>query len=181
MLRLARKAGSVQWLYLALEVAADVAMSQGDDRTARLMLEEAIDLNRRSSVRLQDLGDALIALAELSYREGQIEAAHNYLAQHHQEFQNLGYGEPEIRAEGEYYGLWLRGEIDIDRGYHHKGVMLIAACLQKFEFLMHRPRFRKHLDAALDQARIALGDEAFADAWNEGAAMTSEEALDFAG
>ena len=179
-LRLARGAGSIQWLHEALRAGAAVAISRGDPGTARSMLEEADELSRRPGVRLGNVGDALIALAELSYHEGHIDAADDYLTQHRHLFENLGYGEPESRAGWEHWGLWIRGEVEIARDNHHKGVMIIAAFLQQSEGRVHRPSVQKHLDAALDQARQALREEAFTTAWNEGSAMTLSQALDYA-
>ena len=179
-LRLARTAGSAQWLYFALTGAAEVALSQGNVGAAGSVLQEAVDLSRRPDVRVQDVGHALLVMAELSYRTGDYEAARAYLTQHHQAFRNIGYGEPETIAEKEYFSLWLRGEIEIAGGSHHKGVMLIAACIGKFDHLTHEPRTKKKIDVALDHARKNLGDEAFMKVWNEGTAMTSEDALAWA-
>lgn len=80
----ARKFGSAEGMHAALQSLANVAMSRGDFPAARLVLEEALEIERQPGARIWYVGDALLNLADVAYREGSLDQALDYLSQHHE-------------------------------------------------------------------------------------------------
>ena len=69
--------------------------------------------------------------------------------------------------------------VEIDRGSPSKGVRLMAACSHGAAPLgsIHVPDVRVEAPAYLARARQALGEAAYAAAWNEGQATTLDQAV----
>jgi predicted ATPase/class 3 adenylate cyclase len=175
-----RRLGSPAAIHISLLAVGGVKEIRGETGAAFAAFEEALEIEKQPRNRILAIGHALLGLAWASHRAGQIEQALDYLRQHHRQVDGLGYGdlEPRIDLEGE--ALRLRGEIEIARGHHDRGVVMLAADDKHRKGGVLAPLFRKSFEAALDQARQALGGEAFAQAWNQGTAMTTKAAVDYA-
>lgn len=178
----ARSDGSLHALHTTLQAVGDVEMFRGNFAAAIVALEEALELEQRPGARMWYVGGALAGMAEVAYLAGDLDQAVDYLDQLHLQIEGLGYGEPISRARREAHSLRVRGETEIARRNHRRGVVLLAAdtTLRASEPWSERvlpPPYQRRVDAALAGAKAALGDEAFDVAWSEGAAMTLEEAL----
>lgn len=178
----ARSDGSLHAIYTTLQSVGDVEMFRGNFAAAIVALEEALELEQRPGARMWYVGRALAGMAEVAYLAGDVDQAVDYLDQLHLQIEGLGYGEPISRARQEAHSLRVRGETEIARRNHRRGVVLLAAdtTLRASEPWWERvlpPPYQRRVDAALAGAKAALGDEAFDAAWSEGAAMTLEEAL----
>ena len=73
-------------------------------------------------------------------------------------------------------------ELTIGRGHFDQAARLLAACeaIRAASRLVRQPRYQPAFDRCLAAARDRLGDEAFALAWAEGAAMSLSEATAYA-
>jgi hypothetical protein len=76
----------------------------------------------------------------------------------------------------------LSGMLEIARGAPERGVTLLAACARGAGPLgtVHMPEVRAEAPIFLEQARQALGEDAYAAAWAEGQAITLEQAVAYA-
>jgi tetratricopeptide (TPR) repeat protein len=156
----------------ALSLLGTIARLEGDYPRARRLLEEGYHLMQASAV--GNLGWELVEVqGDLARAEGDYAlAAELYRS-----------AVAAARAEEWRPGLArlanLFGLLAVWRGQHGRGVRLLAAStgddLQTAaKFFPEMPRERA---VALEAARTALGEAAFATAWAEGQALTVDEAL----
>ena len=178
--RAARKFGSAFAIHTALRSLAKVARCRGDFPAAIAALKEALEIERRPGARIWNVGEALLGLAEVAYQTGSLDEALDYLAQHHEQIHVLGYGEPEARRLTGTSSLLLRVKIEFARRNHFRAVVLMAAVATSHTDEVLPPSDEKRFNEALTQGRRELGEEAFSQAWSEGAAMTLSQALDYA-
>lgn len=176
----ARKFGSAEGIHAALNSVARLAMHRGDSPAAISALSEALEIERQPGARIWYVGDALLGLAEIAYRAGSLDQALDYLSQHHEQIDVLGYDHPDTRLFAGASSLWLRGQIELARSNHLRGVILMAAFAMDHKDEVLPPSDAKEIDRALGQARKELGEAAFTRAWNEGSEMTLRQALDYA-
>jgi tetratricopeptide (TPR) repeat protein len=157
-----------------------VALRQGDHDRASLMLEEALALARRGSDRLGTYS-ALYFLAQIALARGDHATAAGML--------NEGVAlAAQVGPRGAL--VYLFGELAAAaeaRGEAQHSARLLGAAeglIQSVEapvYKNHRPkRSLRPLDHVAAAARSRLGEEAFETAWNEGRAMTFEEAVTYA-
>jgi hypothetical protein len=78
--------------------------------------------------------------------------------------------------------MYLLAAINADAGLLESAVRLAGAADRQEERLGVQvwPVIRHERDTWLERARRALGDDQFARAWEDGRAMTREQALEFA-
>jgi predicted ATPase/class 3 adenylate cyclase/tetratricopeptide (TPR) repeat protein len=176
----ARKFGSPEGIHSALCTSADVAMHRQEFPLAVSALEEALEIEREPGARIWYVGDALLGLADVAYRAGRLDQAIDYLSQHHDQIEMLGYDDPHARSLAGLFSLFLRAKIELARDNHLRGVVLMAAVDSVDKDVVLPPSDTKQIDEALSRARQALGEESFTTAWNEGAALTLSQALDYA-
>jgi tetratricopeptide (TPR) repeat protein len=143
-------------------------------------LEEALQIERGPGARIWYVGDALLGMAHVAYRSGSLDQALDYLSQQHDQIAMLGYDDPDARSLAGLSSLFLHAKIELARGNHLRGVVLMASVASVDKHVVLPPSDTKQVDEALNQARQALGEESFTTAWNEGAALTVSQALDYA-
>lgn len=176
----ARQFGSPEGIHAALQTLANVAMHRLEFPAAVSALEEALEIEREPGARIWYVGDALLGMADVAYRAGRLDRALDYLSQHHDQIEMLGYDDPNARSLEGLFSLFLRAKIELARGNHLRGVVLMAAVASVDKDVVLPPNDTKEIDEALSQARQALGEESFTTAWNEGSALTLSQAIDYA-
>lgn len=185
-LRGVRSLGSPFRVYSALLTVGHLEALRGNHGEAYRAFEEALDYETRGGTRVMLAGRALGGLAEVALLAGDAPRCLSYLRRLCDQARSMPYGEPLTRLAVAANGIQIRGEIDIARDEHRRGVRLLAAdtAFRESRAPWHdlpwvRDPFRQQrVDAALDTARAALGETAFAAAWSEGAALTPQEAID---
>jgi tetratricopeptide (TPR) repeat protein len=182
----ARLHGSSSILHMCLIGSAEPRIRRGEYQRAASALEEALAIERRPGTRVQYVGRALSRMAESALVSGALEAGIGFLDQLHAQIAELGYGEPEskhLRLATEH-AFRVRDEIEVARGKWVRGVTLLALDHRMQDHATWKglltPYHRRRVDAALEQARSALGDAEFEAAWAKGSAMTLEAAVAYA-
>jgi tetratricopeptide (TPR) repeat protein len=152
-----------------------VALSQGDTATARALLEESLEIRRQFG--RSDGGyiwcQSLLGLAVLAERdEGRAMALFK---------ESLERGREVGSSWASPAGLEGLARVAAMQGQSHRAARLFgaAACRNApFGLLMtYDPTSYEQLASTV---RAALGEEAFAAAWEEGQAMTLEQAIEYA-
>ncbi len=175
----ARALGSPNALHTALTVAADLEEARGNLDAAAAPLTEALELEQRSGFRLAAVGIALTRLAEIALIQGRLELAVDRLVEQRKQIEALGYGEARFRDRLRRESLRILGEVEIARGNHHRGVVLLSAHATLIQPQVLEVDRQQRFDAALALVRAELGDEAFTRLWGEGVAMSLEQALEY--
>jgi tetratricopeptide (TPR) repeat protein len=176
----ARRSGSGNAIYASLIGLANLLVHWEAFPAAIAALEEALEIENRPGSRIGDIGDALQGLAQVAYQAGNFDQALEYLSQHQGQIEGVGYGDPEERLQWGTSTIWLRGEIEVARGNHQRGVVILAAVHTAGQNQVLSAYYYKRFDDVLAEARKGLSEQAFTSAWNEGAAMTPNQALDYA-
>jgi non-specific serine/threonine protein kinase len=170
-----REMGHRELLVAGLDRLAALARAEGDYGQARALLAESLELAQEVGHR-PTIGRALTSLARLCQSEGD-EAQAGALFR-----QGLAFA----RAVGDRRAIagcvGGLGLVATQEGAWVRGVQLIGAARVLDELFPRSfdPAERARCDSRLEGARAALGDEAFARAWEEGRAMTLEQAVAYA-
>jgi predicted ATPase/tetratricopeptide (TPR) repeat protein/transcriptional regulator with XRE-family HTH domain len=144
---------------------------QNEHGRARELLDEALARFRNPAC---DHGVvlALATLANLERSEGRYEQAHCLL----QASVDPGLEVQDQRTLS--HRVWLWGVLDVERGAHARGTRLIGAGAARGLYRTKLcPIDEAEAASALERARSALGEEAFARVWAEGEAMTLAQAV----
>jgi predicted ATPase/class 3 adenylate cyclase len=176
-----RRFGSANLLHSALQHLGDLELQVGDLEAATRALEEALALEERPGARIMYVGGALVLLAQVAMQGGDPDLAIEQLDRLHHQIEGIDYGEPASRRNREAPSLRVRGEAEVARGRHHRGVVLLAADAAQRESQpwggVLPPPYQRSADAAIAKATEALDDVAFQSSWAEGSAMSLEKAL----
>jgi tetratricopeptide (TPR) repeat protein len=153
---------------------AELARQQKDPERARLGFEESLTLFRKDKSNRLALS-TMLDLSEVERSLGNFDQAEAYLKDGLVEYKNQGW----IQDSG--YHLYRLATLLLQRGPNEPGVRLAAAVSRTRVAPSDNLRVdvADH-DAAIQAARVALGDTAFATAWAEGQAMTLEQAVAYA-
>jgi predicted ATPase/class 3 adenylate cyclase len=174
-LRLAREAGLGFYIPHALQVLSAVAIDQGDLVRATRLAEEALPLFQRRD----DRWGILVSISRLT-RIAVLEGARDRAAALACESLTIA------RALGSRssiaYGLILLGRVGRLQGDPGRAVRLLGAADAILHALGERlnPAPQREMDAEVALLREALGDAAFEAAWNEGRALTVDQAVRYA-
>jgi predicted ATPase/DNA-binding SARP family transcriptional activator/Tfp pilus assembly protein PilF len=152
-----------------------VALKQGDDATARRILEEALE--RARAVRHQPtMAEVLRHLAQLACRQGEYAQAQAYL----EEGLTLSQSLEHLRAI--VYSLQAFAALAVAQSEPERAARLFGAAdaiLASMGTALS-PTDRAEHDNHVSTTRAQLDEAAFAAAWEEGNALTTEEAIELA-
>ncbi len=176
-LAIAMELGAKDTIGVLLNNLGTVALSQSDDAAARSLFEESLTLRRQLG---DKLGIAMSAgnLAIVAFRQGEHAAARVLLEESLAIDRDLG-DKRGSAGELEIFGLLAAAQGDAGRSARLLGAAevlreAIGAPLTPVERAMWD--YERHVAAV----RAALGREGLAAAWNEGRAMTYEQAVEHA-
>jgi len=151
-----------------------LARQQFDPGRARAAFQECRSIGYEDRDRYA-IAVALHALGELERSAGNFDEAVVYLKELVAELMKIG------RIDSVQYLLYPYGTLLLQRGSYARGVRLAAAvALFKPDPVNNLPDEVADHDAAIQTARAALGDVAFATTWAEGQAMTLPQAVAYA-
>jgi len=173
--QLAREIGYSVGLADCLRALCEVALSQDDPATARRYAEESLGVLREIGARDDQIASSLIRLARAEARSGNFTAA------------RACYEESLVRA--------VKGEFKEEVASGLEGLAGVVAAQGVDQWAAHLwgaattvrdaigvpmpPLERVDYERTLAAARLRLGEKAWALAWEEGQAMTPEQALAF--
>jgi tetratricopeptide (TPR) repeat protein len=171
-LGLARAAGHIRCLALATSNLGINAMLEGDYEKARALMEEALELN----LALKDRGNLAVSLHNLgliALRRGDPEQAGVLCAQSTQIFGDL------LDSIGVTISLDALAAVSGERGEVRKAVRLWGAAqtLRDAMRVSQPPDDKEVLEAFVEAARARLEAATFRAAWEQGRAMTQEQAV----
>jgi hypothetical protein len=162
-----------RWLVVHnLDRLATLARVEGDYGTARALLAEGLELAKEVGAKPW-IGRVVISLARLSQSEGDDTQARALFQQGLRPAQTIG--DRGVIASC-LVGL---GVLAIQQGSRSEGARLIGAARRVDQLYPgpFDPTERALCRESIDLAQSTLGDEAFAQAWAEGQAMTLEQAV----
>jgi predicted ATPase/DNA-binding SARP family transcriptional activator len=174
-LRAARDAGDARYIGAALARLGAIAFAVGDVERAEARLQAALALQR-------ELGDTfmtpttLAVLAQLAQAAGDRALARRRLEE------ILAIAEEAGDRTRMAQGLELLGHLAVSEGRSERAARIYGAVSVVREGFPPHPYelARPDHQHAIDEARAALGEEAFAAAWADGRAMTLADALAYA-
>jgi tetratricopeptide (TPR) repeat protein len=171
-LGLARAAGHIRCLALATSNLGINAMLEGDYEKARALMEEALELN----LALKDRGNHAVGLHNLgliALRRGDPEQAGFLCAQSTQIFGDL------LDSIGVTISLDALAAVSGERGEVRKAVRLwgAAQALRDAVRVSQPPDDKEVLEAFVEAARARLEAANFRAGWEQGRAMTQEQAV----
>jgi non-specific serine/threonine protein kinase len=172
-LALARAVGD-RWVESwCLQLLARAAHLQGNFKEARALYGESLLIRQELGDR-EGTGYLFGLIGMLAFDEGKNAEAQALFAQALTISRELGYGWPIAQDIGGLAAIAARA------GHPERAVCLGAAATRWLRLLAVRmmPDLKVALDAALEQARRELGEVAYAAAWAEGQAMTTEQAVE---
>jgi predicted ATPase/class 3 adenylate cyclase/DNA-binding CsgD family transcriptional regulator len=164
------------WLIAnCLVFLAWVAGARGDGQAAKAHLEEAFAIARTSQLPWA-LGRALLIEAKFDGAEGDLDGAEG--SQH----EALGVFAETSDTPGVIDALEALAGTAAVRESHHEAARLAGAAgsLRQTIDYARFPIQKEEYEADIAAIRAALGDEAFEQAWAEGAALSLEEAVAYA-
>jgi non-specific serine/threonine protein kinase len=149
--------------------------ADADIDTAVSLNERALTIGRRLGDR-RFCGNVVCNMARIERARGQVDFARALLA----EALTLHRAVGDVGQQG--VQMYVLAAIDADAGRLEAAVRLAGAADKQEERLGVRmwPVIHREGDAWLEAARTEMGDEQFARAWEDGRAMTREQALEFA-
>lgn len=167
----ARTLGDSWGIAAILSSLGSVARDQGDHATARELLEESLALFQESGYQ-PGIAGALRDLAGVAHSEDNLESARDLYAKSLLLLRDLGLRLATIKCLRSMAALRppLRGALLWGAAEH----------LQEEIGYSPTPMAQAHHEKEVAAAREALGDVAFERAWQEGRAMTLEQAVDYA-
>ena len=170
-----RQAGEQRGIAHTLRLLAEVAQRQGDSAEARALREESMTLYRQAG-NLGGIAETLGSLAGIAQTLGDFAEARALYEESLTLFQQVGEQLSALDTLGEL------GVVAHRQDQMGRSVRLLGAASSLRES-MDSVIFRvgpKEMDAMLASAAEALGEEAFAAAWDAGRAMTMEQAVKYA-
>lgn len=181
-LRVQRTYGDAEDIASAIAALGILARYQGDCIQARRLLEESINIFQQevgpagAATPLEQLGVPPHQLGLLALAEGEPEGAASILREALTQQQKRG----DILAIA--CSLESLGSVMLARGMPEHAARLFGAADGRREAI-GAPRWpvdRAAYESDLREAKTALGDEAFTDAWSAGRGMSVDEAVRFA-
>jgi predicted ATPase/transcriptional regulator with XRE-family HTH domain len=154
---------------------AEAHLAAGDLAAARQHAEHAVADANELGLKLQ-LMQALLTNARVAAAEGEVARAHD------DAYQALAVGRGIESQLGIIDALECLGGLPGGAEDQHKAVRLLGAAgamrqaIEYRRFRLHQPRY----DAAVAELRASVGDDAFREAWDEGAAFTLDDAVNYA-
>jgi tetratricopeptide (TPR) repeat protein len=152
-----------------------IAMQRSDDQNAALMLNDALEI-------MQSMGDeSCVAgvqgyLAEVAEREGSLKEAGKLMRESLHGFKKLGNLEG-IALNLDRFARLARRDGDIQRAVR----LLATAQVHREQLDVRMPEVRRaERDELLESVRELLGEDAFQQAWSQGAAMKLDDAANYA-
>ena len=173
--RAARQLGNIRSVANWTRALGGIALTRGDYPKARLLLEESLDIHRT-------LGDpwgtshSLSRLALVSLEVHDKDASRRLAAE------SLAIEREVGDRPGQLFNFEVLAGVAAAEGRPERAVRLYAcASVLRQAVGSHavEPGWPDHARQVAD-LRSALGDEAFAEAWAQGRAMSSDESLDYA-
>jgi len=174
-LALFREVGHIMGVADSLSSLGVVTEHQGELDQARTYHEEALK-NRRDRQDPMGTAESLYSLGELAARQGECDRAHRYYGQSLAIRQELG-DRMNIADSLEGFGILAAACKEPVRAARLLGA---AKSLREEIDSPTSPAKKEKLDAAVSGTRSALGKDAFAREWDEGRAMSLEQAIDYA-
>jgi non-specific serine/threonine protein kinase len=173
-LRLLRPLGGKRNLGWTLLSIGRMSRRLGDAERAREMFTEYLSLARARDSRAGTAW-ALVELANLDRENGDLDQAEARLRE----------SLPNLLKSGVWtlagYALWCLATVQLQRGDLRQGVVVAGAAAQDRLIRVYTsPTDEEAHAAALAAARLALGGDAFEQAWVEGRAMSLEDAVAYA-
>ncbi len=174
-MRAARQLGNIRSVANWTRALGGIALTRGDYPKARLLLEESLDIHRT-------LGDpwgtshSLSRLALLSLEVHDKDTSRRLAAE------SLAIEREVGDRPGQLFNFEVLAGVAAAEGRPERAVRLYAcASVLRPAVGSHavEPGWPDHARHVAD-LRSALGDEAFAEAWAQGRAMSSDESLDYA-
>ncbi len=173
-LALSRSAGDKWWLAASLNCLGEIVLRQGDSGRAVALGEESLRLARELGDTRQVAG-ALRHLGIVAGLQGDYERSEAMLKESLAQFWQLGY---KFRSS---HCLLELGRSACGLGHFERGARLFGAVATLRQITgVGLPYGQAEGDRAMTALRSALGDAAFAAAWAEGWAMTSQQAIEYA-
>jgi predicted ATPase/class 3 adenylate cyclase/Tfp pilus assembly protein PilF len=174
-LALSREIGDKRGIADSLDNLGIVAQSQGDYKAARSMHEESLVLRREIGDRW-GISLSLNNLGVVAMEPGDYPAARALFEESLAMRRNLG------DKKGAAQCLAGLGRVAIGGGQVERGTKLLGATewlLQGIGAVLDRVD-RERYEWSVQQARSLLGEEAFEKAWQDGRAMSMEQAVEYA-
>ncbi|HET9909356.1 MAG TPA: tetratricopeptide repeat protein, partial [Anaerolineales bacterium] len=153
----------------------EVAWARGQYDLAARKFEESLVLSRELDAKF-NIALALYGLGKVAQSRGDYESAHNF----HREALTIRRGtwdRPGIARSLESFAALAVAEGHMERAARLLGAMETAHELMRFTV---SPAERAEREHGMNSSRTALGDDAFANAYDEGKKMTLDEAVGFA-
>jgi len=159
----------------ALNGAGNLAYRQGDYATARALYEESLAIRRELGDK-NGIADSLSNLGEMAKEQGDYAAARALYEESLAIRRELG------DKYGIAYTLEAIAELAAAQGQSEPAAKLWAAADALREAIGSPlpPKEKEELDRNVALMRASLGEEAFAAAWEQGQAMTIEQAIEYA-
>jgi predicted ATPase/DNA-binding SARP family transcriptional activator len=151
------------------------ASKQGDYATARILLEESLAIRRQVGSKWY-IAVSLYSLAEVALCQEDYPEATARLAESLVLYQELG-SKGQITETLEQFARAAASQAQLERA-----ACLWGAARTQRDVIGTQipPRERMDYERGIDDARVALGEDAFAAAWAVGCAMTLEQAIAYA-
>jgi predicted ATPase/DNA-binding XRE family transcriptional regulator len=174
-LTLQRELGNKLGIQFSLGHLGNVAFAEGDYSSARQYFEESLALNKELGNK-SSISILLYELGIVVYMEGDYSKARPLFEESLILQIELGY---KVGIAMSLAGL---GEVTADTGQPRRGTRLMGASEGLYESIggVMEASDRIPYDRALASARSQLGDEDFETAWQEGQAMSLEQAIEYA-
>jgi predicted ATPase/tRNA A-37 threonylcarbamoyl transferase component Bud32/Tfp pilus assembly protein PilF len=172
-LRLFREVGHLMGVADSLSSLAVVAEHDGELDQARAYHEEALK-NRRDRKDPMGTSESLHSLGELAARQGQSDQARSYYAQSLAIRQKLG-DRMHVADSLEALGILVVASEDLAYAARLLGA---ASSLREKINAPPSPAKQEKLDKAISTTRSAMGESSFTKEWDQGRAMSMEQAVD---
>ena len=174
-LTIKRELGEKRAIAMSLNNLGLVAYSQGDYAAARALGEESLAIKRELGDKLGIAG-SLHSLGNVALSRGDYAAARALQEESLTIKRELG------NKQGVAYSLEAFASLAVAVGQPERAAWLWggAEALREAIHFPLRPTDREEYDRNVTAARTALGEEAFATAWEEGRAMSMEQAIAYA-
>jgi predicted ATPase/class 3 adenylate cyclase len=174
-LTLSRDLGDTRNIAFQLSGLGEIALRQGDTRHATQLVEESLELRRQLGNKW-GIGVSLGILGWIALREGNWKGARAWLR-----------GSLAVRGEigdqsGSAWCLERLAEVTLAQGQVEKAVRLLAAgaALRASIRSVIEPVDQPGYASRIEALRAELGESRFASAWEEGGALTLEQAVAYA-
>ncbi|HZT42719.1 MAG TPA: tetratricopeptide repeat protein [Chthonomonadaceae bacterium] len=174
-LALFRQLGDKWGVSIALNGAGGVAKACGDYGAAGALYEESLSLSKETGGK-SGVASALSNLGEVAYREGDYAKASCFYKE------SLVIRRKIEEKPGIAESLRDMADLAAGQGQFEMAARLWAAAEVLRETIGSPlpPKEKEEVDRKVATARASLGEEAFASAWEQGQAMTFEQAIEYA-